>query len=165
MGDFNINHLRLDENRLFEEFYNNMIACSFRPKITLPTGPGASSYGGTLIDQIYVKHSRNSNTHRSHSGILEIDVSDHLSIFTFVYDLEPNSNKNRFLKIKSRWQDNLVNIQTDIDSINWDDLISDDNLDINQKFESFMQTVQNIVENYVSEKIVRYNKQKHEKSD
>ena len=50
-GDFNINLLSINTKQHFNNFFNNVIAKGFFPRITLPTRLQNDSH--TLIDNIY----------------------------------------------------------------------------------------------------------------
>ena len=51
-GDFNINLLRVNEKRIFSEFYDTLASFSYLPLITLPTR--ISDTSATLIDKLFL---------------------------------------------------------------------------------------------------------------
>ena len=85
IGDFNINLLKINERELFCEFFDNLIAQGFLPKITFPTR--FTRTNGTLIDNIFCKCTR-SNTNIK-SGILINKFSDHQPYFTILPAIQP----------------------------------------------------------------------------
>ena len=85
IGDFNINLLKINERELFFEFFDNLIAQGFLPKITFPTR--FTRTNGTLIDNIFCKCTR-SNTNIK-SGILINKLSDHQPYFTILPAIQP----------------------------------------------------------------------------
>ena len=50
-GDYNIDILKMPSNHTYNTFYENIISCSFAPKITLPTR--ICDTASTLIDSVY----------------------------------------------------------------------------------------------------------------
>ena len=79
-GDFNINLLKINEKETFSDFFDNLTANSFFPKITLPTR--LTNYNGTLIDNLFCKLSE--TTFNSTAGILTKQFSDHQPYFLFL---------------------------------------------------------------------------------
>ena len=73
-GDFNLDLLKISENNKdARTFYNDMITLALVPTICEPTRLTNSSC--TLLDNIFA-----SNLHNFSSGILTIDISDHLPV-------------------------------------------------------------------------------------
>ncbi len=77
-GDFNLNLIKMNEKRLYEEFFELLLLNSYLPNITLPTRLESL----TLIDNIFC----NSMLYNSWSGILLNHISDHQPCFT-VFEL------------------------------------------------------------------------------
>ena len=75
MGDFNLNLLNNNSNRI-DDFMNLMLSFSLRATIFKPTRITNSS--ATLLDNIFTNSMDFINT-----GILVVDVSDHLPVFLF----------------------------------------------------------------------------------
>ena len=107
---------------------------------------------GSLIDQIYVKFSHRSTY--SYSGILDIDISDHMPIFSTLYHLNQNFDKTRNVTIKKRWPDNIENIRGDLNVIDWDNMFVGENFE--ERFEKFMSILQNTLDNNISSREVKY---------
>ena len=47
----------------------------------------------------------------------------------------------------------------------WDDFINDNGTDFDEKFDLFMKSIQDVIDKYVTSKIVRFKKSKHKKSE
>ena len=73
-GDFNIDLLRMNEDRTSASFYDSMHALSLIPTISKPTRIADTSC--TLIDNIFARNLGNFK-----SGILTMELSDHLPIY------------------------------------------------------------------------------------
>ena len=77
--DQNLDYLKINTHSKTSEFLDMNLSSGLLPVITKPTR--ICQQASTLIDNIYV----NSNcTHRSQSGILLYDISDHLPCFVFL---------------------------------------------------------------------------------
>ena len=83
-GDFNINLLKLNENKQIEEYFDALTNNNFMPLITLPTR--ITSKTKTLIDNIIF----NNFTPGIKSGNINVSISDHVPQFAII----PLSNKN-----------------------------------------------------------------------
>ena len=77
-GDFNINILKINDEKHFADFLDTMLAYSFYPQITFPTRLNNTS-GATLIDNIY--HKLSSRLNKTMSGIITDPMSDHFPYF------------------------------------------------------------------------------------
>jgi hypothetical protein len=98
-----------------EDFFNNLLAYSYAPTITLPTR--ISDTSATLIDNIFI----NNISLKCKSGIVYSDISDHLPVIihlssamnvknlsytkTRCYDAKSIENFNIALSNDSRWVD------------------------------------------------------------
>ena len=74
-GDYTIDISKMSSNHAYNTFYENIISCSFAPKITLPTT--ICETASTLIDNVYTNVLDKS--HRS--GIQIRHISDHQMYF------------------------------------------------------------------------------------
>ena len=74
-GDYNIDILKMSSNHAYNTFYENIISCSFAPKITLPKR--ICDTASTLIDNEYTNVLDKSHS----SGILIRPISDHQMYF------------------------------------------------------------------------------------
>lgn len=83
-GDFNIDLLNPNKNKMTDKFINTMHSLSLYPKVTRPSR--ITSNCATLIDNIFTNDFESNTVSR----LLVNDISDHLSVF-IVY----NSNYQR----------------------------------------------------------------------
>ena len=77
-GDFNIDLLKYDTNKKYQEFYNLMTTCGYLPQILQPTRITETS--STIIDNIYTNNLNNDII----SGNVLIQISDHLPQFSCI---------------------------------------------------------------------------------
>ena len=77
-GDFNIDLLKYDTNKKYQEFYDQMTTSGVLPQILQPTRITESS--STIIDNIYTNNLSNDIT----SGNVLIQISDHLLQFSCI---------------------------------------------------------------------------------
>lgn len=84
--DFNIDLLNPNKHKITDEFINTMHSMSLIPIITRTSK--ITSYCATLIDNIFSNNIQNNTV----NGLLIIDISDHLPVFT-VYDYKYRINK------------------------------------------------------------------------
>ena len=115
-GDFNINILKINDEKHFADFLDTMLAYSFYPQITFPTRLNNTS-GATLIDNIYYKLS--SRLNNTMSGIITDPISNHFPYFMCMNITETKNNKDPRL-IKKRINnklamDNMLNEMTTTD--------------------------------------------------
>ena len=93
-GDFNIDLLKVKENRHYCKYFDEIIAHGLFPKITLPTRICESS--STLIDNIFTDNIDEVGT----SGILLNQISDHQMMFTLVENRSYVINVPKFIDIE-----------------------------------------------------------------
>ena len=77
-GDYNIDLLKINTVEDYSSFFDNVIASSFVPKITLPTR--ICDTRSSLIDNIYTNAIDKDHT----SGILIRPISDHQMYFSII---------------------------------------------------------------------------------
>ena len=82
MGDTNINTIRIIN--LSKDYFNIVQSEEFNPLIFEATQVAESSK--TVIDHIYINF-----TTPSTSGSLAVEIADHLTVFTILYDPELSS--------------------------------------------------------------------------
>ena len=75
-GDFNVDLIQYSDNKIVEEFYDEISSHSFRPLILQPTRVTSKSL--SLIDNIFT----NDIISHSSGGNLTTSISDHFSQFT-----------------------------------------------------------------------------------
>ena len=77
LGDMNIDFLKYNHHTQTEEYLDMLHSNNISPIITKPTR--ITNYTATLIDHIYTN-----NTNQMISGIVTVDISDHLPTFCIV---------------------------------------------------------------------------------
>ena len=90
-GDYNIDILKMSSNHVYNTFYENVISCSFAPKITLPTR--ICDTMSTLIVNVYTNVLDKKHT----SGILIRPISDHQMYFCIINENFGKSARNKIL--------------------------------------------------------------------
>ena len=121
-GDYNINLIKMNERRLYEDFFEVLALHCYLPNITLPTRLSSR----TLIDNIY----SNSMVYNSWSGILLNNISDHQPCFTVLETLSkqyPPAHKCRSFRKKTDYNALRQSVKNYI-SINITDNMSGDEM-------------------------------------
>ena len=125
LGDYNINLINTDSDKNTCEFLNLMLSSSFLPRITKPTRITPRSQ--TLIDNIFYNEIKTNII----AGNIITDISDHLTQFVSV-PFEDSShliNPKEELYLRNFIKLNSNNFKQDFDNINWDNLLSGNNID------------------------------------
>ena len=105
-GDFNLCMLRASESPLLASFYENMSSYSLIPTILQPSRFGDDTC--SLIDNIFVN-----NLNEFKSGLLSVDISDHLPIFIIYQNYYNSSSHDREIISYRRIDDStLANLYT-----------------------------------------------------
>jgi hypothetical protein len=142
-GDFNINLLQVDSNLKVSDFVNCVYSHSLFPSIYRPTR--ITSKSATLIDNIFV-----SDPNFYSSGLLTVDISDHLPIFTFCHvpnrakDRPSNIVSNTYIKSKT----NFYKVCRSLSEQTWDFITTDS--DINSDYNTLLDTTRNIINAHTS---------------
>ena len=90
MGDMNIDLLKYHSHQQTERYLDMIYSLDLLPVITKPTR--ITNHTATLIEHIYTN-----NVNRLTSGIVTVDISDHLSVFCMV-DTPLKKQKIRILE-------------------------------------------------------------------
>ena len=141
LGDFNIDLLKTSNHVESDTFFNNNLSYCLRPLITRPTR--ITAHSKTLIDNIFTNNIEDDIV----SGNLVCTISDHLPQFAVVKNLNVNDTipKNKTKTFKNYKKFNLQNFITDFMKINWD--VVYENEVTNDKFEIFIKTINDLIEN------------------
>ena len=102
-GNFNIDLLKINEKRLFGEFYDVFLSHCYIPKITLPTR--FSRYSAILIDNFFCNLSLDKI--QSPTAILTSQISDY---FPYCICLDFKNKKNfppKYTHVNKMTQNNL----------------------------------------------------------
>ena len=116
LGDYNIDILKINQNKYAENFINQLSSSFFYPLITKPTRITHNS--ASLIDNILTNRMDDDDI----QGILYTDISDHLPVFTIKRNvkLKDKGKKVKFRRITSANIDDLNDL---ISNVNWNELI------------------------------------------
>ena len=119
-GDFNLDILKLDENKFISEYIDTLFSHGFLQIITKPTR--VSDNSATLIDHILT----NSLCEQFDSYILCHHISDHFPIIHF---LKLKKNKIKQLKLKTRnfSQNNVNRFKNALSNYNWSHVTNEAN--------------------------------------
>ena len=112
-GDFNLDLLKINENKFISEYVDTLLSFGFLQIITKPTRISTNS--ATLIDLILT----NSSCEIFESFLLCWQISDHLPI---IHNLTLKKSKPKYPKIKSRnfSADNVERFKKAIQNYKWD---------------------------------------------
>ena len=149
MGDFNIDLIKTDSEPQIARYFDSLTSNLFVPHISLPTR--VTRHSKTLIDNIF---SNIENFNESISGNLTLSISDHFAQFLIIphqtiknpkyHNLYKRDMKN-FDKIK--FIDNVSNFQ-------WQQILQLDEKDPNISFESFLNSLNSLIDEYLPERRV-----------
>lgn len=106
MGDYNLDLIRLSNNKPVQQYVNTLISSCCKCMIDIPTRITQSSK--TLIDHIY---SNDLNHKQLQSGVALLDISDHLGTFLIIPDNSKSSNKD---STKQRLKRNMKNFNIEL---------------------------------------------------
>ena len=122
--DQNFNYINARTHNNTSQLLNTFITAGFLPTITKPTRITQTS--ATLIDHIYIKSKSLQNIS---SGILNMQISDHLPIFMFNGIVSAQKSKKTTIVCRPMDIANIDLINQHINNINWNIL---ENLDLDQ---------------------------------
>ena len=89
-GDININLLSID-GAITVDYLSSVLSYGFISYITRPTR--ITEYTATLIDHIFLRLPVRKMTTPVNSGVLFIDITDHLPVFLLLHDENQNGNR------------------------------------------------------------------------
>ena len=96
-GDFNVDLIKYGENKIVDDFYDELSSHGFRPLILQPTRVRSGSL--SLIDNIFT----NDIVSHSSGGNLTTSISDHFSQFSQL-DLFDKMDKKHQVKYGRNWR-------------------------------------------------------------
>lgn len=139
-GDFNIDLLKSQNNKLSFEFKNFMYSNSFKPLIKIPTYITKKS--ASLIDNIFIN-----NDHDSvYNGVISIDFSDHLPTF-YIKKLEINSTLEKDnIKLRTLSFANIRKINNALYLTDWSKVLG--SKDVNVAYSTFLKTYLGVVNTF-----------------
>ena len=140
LGDFNINLLHSSTDPNISNFLDTLGDHLILPQITLPTRITAASK--TLIDNIFLSPVK----HEKISGNLTTGVSDHLPQFLLI---KKHYNHYNHIKFARDWKNFYEeNFLIDFLSSDWDDLLSFQEKNPDHSFDSFLNRIENLLNQY-----------------
>ena len=138
MGDFNINIIDSVKNTQIHSFLDTVFSHFFYPVISKPTRVTETS--ATLIDNIFT----NVLDKRMNSGILCIDISDHLPIFLMTSAhssiMDNNSNPSTYRLINSSTINQFKEL---IEHLSWDTV-----LDLDDPQRAYTVFINEVIKSY-----------------
>ena len=146
--DQNFDFIKIDQYKNTEELLHLFLCNGLVPTITKPTRITHKS--ATLIDNIYVQINNKTNIQ---SGILCVDISDHLPIIMCVGSTqrEPR-NKPIILKMRQFNESTIADISNAICGTDWQYL---DAMDINTAYADFSVVLNNVISRMAPEKVIK----------
>ena len=150
LGDMNIDlfkhHTHLPTGRYLDMLYSHNLL----PVITKPTR--ITSHTATLIDHIYTN-----TANRLISGVIPVDISDHLPIFCTVETSVKQQNGHFYFRDYSKF--NTESYIQDICTVDWDVIFGQSN-NLHEATDRTIGTIKSIVKKHAPLKQVSRNKQK-----
>ena len=171
-GDFNINLLSCQSNRMSNEFLSSVLSNNLAVTVIKPTRVGATS--ATLIDNIFDDNSVN----LKNSGVILSNISDHFSLFNIIKVESDSSEDNDYVEIQKRQMNehNINCLNESICGYDWEtikqvtsaedayNMFSDkltDLLNINCPYRKFKIKKLDVNKSYITSDIKTMIKEKH----
>ena len=146
-GDFNFNLLKYGNHSATTTFLDLLFRNSFMPLITQPTR--ITSHSKTLIDNIFI----NSQEFNTTSGNITSTISDHLPQFTIINNLQKNNIPPKHNIYKRNFKEFFKEKFTkELNNTDWTDTLAIKSNDVNKAYNSFLSTINNLLDKYAPEK-------------
>ena len=158
-GDYNIDILKICSNNHYNTFYENVMSCSFVPKITLPTIICDTT--STLIDNIYTNVLDKSHT----SGILVRHLPDHQMYFCVMNEnyIKPTTNQ-KYIEVQVLNEENLERFRKEIADLEIHNKLDETlDRDPNYNYEIVSTLLQNAKSKHIPKQVKKFNKRRHKK--
>ena len=160
-GDYNIDLLKINEKRLFAEFYDTLLSHNYIPKITLPTR--FSNTSATLIDNFFCNLSL--ERIQSPTAIITSPISDHLPYCIFLACKLKKHRLPKYSQVTQMTDSNLENFKQAIASADLFNLLDTEHIsDPNHNYNIIQNVILKAKEECLPTKTVKYNKHKHKNS-
>ena len=158
-GDYNIDILKMSSNHVYNTFYENVISCSFAPKITLPTRICDTT--STLIDNVYTNVLDKNHT----SGILIRPISDHQMYFCIMNEnFRKSASQKKFIELEIFNDESIEKFQNEIANLEMhNQLDANINKNPNDNYTIVSTFLQNAKNKHIPKRIVKFNKRRHKK--
>ena len=148
----------MKEYNFINDYLETILSNSFVPKITLPTR--ITNNSTTLIDNIFSKLSDNFSNNTS--GVVLINISDHLPCFISLDCLTIKKSKCKFIKTWTRSEKSYINFKKEIgEKCCPKNVHIDGKKDPNFNYEQLDTALRTAHEKHIPVRLVRYNKYKH----
>ena len=158
-GDYNIDILEICSKNHYNTFYENVMSCSFVPKITLPTRICDTT--STLIDNIYTNVFDKSHT----CGILVRSLSDHQMYFCVMNEnyIKPTINQ-KYIEGEVLSEEIIERFRKEIADLEIHNKL-DETLyrDPNYNYEIVSTLLQNAKSKHIPKRVKKFNKRRHKK--
>ena len=152
VGDTNINLLNVEHHNPTKEYLDVMISNNLLPKITLPTRVSHTS--ATLIDHLFT------NLDKTICGTILTDITDHYSNFLLIPTHRPHIvNKPTHVSYRPITENTLARLNSLLESTDWTELYRSHDPSI--AYSIFLERYQNLMDQAMPIKSVRFNKYKH----
>ena len=158
-GDYNIDILKICSNNHYNTFYENVMSCSFVPKITLPTRICDTT--STLIDNIYTNVLDKSHT----SGILVRPLSDHQMYFCVMNEnyIKPTTNQ-KYIEVEVLNEENIERFRKEIADLEIHNKLDETlDRDPNYNYEIVSTLLQKAKSKHIPKRVKKFNKRRHKK--
>ena len=147
MRDYDIDMYCLNEHSATNEFVENLFSNMYLPLISMPTR--ITAHSATLIGNIFTNHL----TQNLFSVIIINDLSDHLSVFVYVFTETPPPCKSAEKTILRDFGDsNIPKFRSHLTNVNWENL---PNQDADSAFDAFQYEFSRLYDLSFSSKSVR----------
>ena len=158
-GDYNIDLLKIHTVEDYSSFFDNVIAFSFVPKITLPTR--ICDTRSSLIDNIYTNTIDKDHT----SGILIRPISDHQMYFSIMNEnVTTTKSIQKYIEIEVCSQENMDRFKIEVANTDlYNKLNQDLNTDRNYNYDILSAELQAAKNLHIPRKIRKFNRRKHKK--
>jgi hypothetical protein len=151
LGDINIDFLKYVSHPKTEEYLDMLYDCKLLPLITKPTR--ITNYTSTLTDHICI----NIPTHQTISGIVTVDISDHLPVFCIVDNFVKKNRGEKYFRDFSNFDQNQH--VSDVTCTDWDSIGNHD-IDLHSKTKLFLDSLIEIINKHAPMKKIPRNKLK-----
>ena len=146
-SDQNFNYANIANHGLTRNLLDSFISSGFIPTITKPTRITHTT--STLIDNLYIKMKQPGQLT---SGILNIDISDHLPIFTFIGTQMCANRTPKDILCRPMDDDKISNITNELNNIDWAII---DHLNIDDAYTLLVSKIQNALNTHAPEKTIK----------
>ena len=162
LGDFNLNCLEINENSNVDTFIDNAISSGYIPKISLPTRFSIQYGTYSLIDNILLKSTYDSDCY---SHVLTSKLSDHFSCFIGLkLDLDLQTAPKR-IEVTSFNEENMQKfVATLSEKISCNDLDVNIDANVSENYDIIEACLLETYKESFPMKNVKFNKYKHKKS-